>query len=98
MGDSSIYNNSVIPIAARQGAGMVQYSKDEIMIVGGFNGKFLPDYYTFKVDTKTGSFSGGQKFDRQNAGQNLFPFQVPTVGDSAARQVISIDWSQMALY
>jgi len=43
---------------------MVQFSEDEIMIVGGFNGKFLPDYYTFKVDIKTGGLFFGQKYDR----------------------------------
>jgi len=32
-------------IPSRQGAGMCQFSKDEILIVGGFNGKYLPDYY-----------------------------------------------------
>ena len=93
MSDNSLYMHSSLPIAARQGAGMCQFSKEEIMIVGGFNGKFLPDYYTFKIDSSTGRFYNGQKFDRQNASQNLFPFQVPTVGDSAQRQVISIDWS-----
>ena len=46
---------------------MCQFSKDEIMIVGGFNGKFLPDYYTFKIDSSTGRFLNGQKFERQNA-------------------------------
>ena len=93
MNDPGLYSGGSVPIAARQGAGMCQFSKDEIMIVGGFNGKFLPDYYTFSVDGSNGRFSNGQKRDRQNASQNLFPFQVPTVGDSASRQVMSIDWS-----
>ena len=34
------------PITARQGAGMCQIGPDEIVIVGGFNGKFLNDYFT----------------------------------------------------
>ncbi|MFN9899945.1 MAG: Kelch repeat-containing protein [bacterium] len=37
-------------ITARQGAGMCQLSKDEIIIVGGFNGKFLNDFYSITFD------------------------------------------------
>ena len=96
--DNSLYAHGTPAIAARQGAGMCQFSPDEIMIVGGFNGKFLPDYYTFKIDHNSGRFFNGQKAERQNGNQNLFPFQVPTVGDSKNRQVLSIDWSQMSLF
>ena len=39
-------------IPARQGAGMCQISPDEIVIVGGFNGKFLPDHYIIKLDNR----------------------------------------------
>ena len=61
------------PIAARQGAGMCQLGFNEIMIVGGFNGKFLPDFYTFKI-ADNGVLSEGKRGVRNNASQNLFPF------------------------
>jgi len=38
------------------------------------------------------------KGERQNMSQTLFPFQVPTIGDTNLRQAISIDWSDMALH
>ena len=41
-------------ITARQGAGMCQLGEDSIMIVGGFNGKFLNDYYKITLDKNTG--------------------------------------------
>ena len=41
-------------ITARQGAGMCQIGPDEIVIVGGFNGKFLNDYYTINYDPDSG--------------------------------------------
>ena len=43
-----------IQITARQGAGMCQLSKDEIIIVGGFNGKFLNDFYNITFDQNSG--------------------------------------------
>jgi len=77
---------------------MCQFSVDEIMIVGGFNGKFISDYYTIKVEGESGKLCGATKAERQNANQNLFPFQVPTVGESKSRQVMTIDWSNMVLH
>jgi len=59
-------------------------SDSEIMIVGGFNGKFLSDYYVLKVGNGLNP-EQVQRFERQNSSVNLFPFQVPTVGDAARR-------------
>jgi N-acetylneuraminic acid mutarotase len=42
------------PITARQGAGMCQVGPDEIIIVGGFNGKFLNDYFTISFEPESG--------------------------------------------
>jgi N-acetylneuraminic acid mutarotase len=47
-------------ITARQGAGMCQLSPNQIMIVGGFNGKFLSDYYIIHLDD-SGMPSGLEK-------------------------------------
>ena len=43
-----LQRSQIIP--ARQGAGMTQLSADEILIVGGFNGKFLSDNTIIKLD------------------------------------------------
>ena len=62
-------------IVARQGAGMCQMSNDDIMIVGGFNGKFLGDYYQITVDGNDGNISGVQhKQNNPDQTVNLFPF------------------------
>jgi len=54
------------------------------MIVGGFNGKFLSDYYLLDVDDQTGNAKTVKKYENSNMQQNqtLFPFQVPTIGDA----------------
>jgi hypothetical protein len=99
IGDPSFYNPGQQPISARQGAGMCQFSEDEILIVGGFNGKFLQDFYTFKVNALNGTLSSGNKYTRDTKqNQVLFPFQVPTVGDTSLREALSVDWSQMQLF
>lgn len=71
-------------ISARQGAGMCQISPNEIMIVGGFNGKFLSDYYIIDTDDQNGNAKTCKKYENANMqqSQTLFPFQVPTIGDS----------------
>ena len=63
---------------------MCQVSSSEIMIVGGFNGKFLSDYYLLDVDDQTGNAKTVKKYENSNMQQNqtLFPFQVPTIGDA----------------
>lgn len=33
---------------------MIQISQDEIMIMGGFNGRFLNDYYLVKYNKENG--------------------------------------------
>jgi N-acetylneuraminic acid mutarotase len=64
-------------ITARQGAGMCQIDTNQIMIVGGFNGKFLSDYYIIHLDEAQGKPIGLDKFEneKQNMqGSTLFPF------------------------
>jgi len=70
----NLYSAGSQYIGARQGAGMCQFSESEIMIVGGFNGKYLGDYFTFKIDPSNGMLSNGKKFERENKVHNLFPF------------------------
>ena len=64
-------------ITARQGAGMTQLSANEIMIVGGFNGKFLSDYYIIHLDENTGkpvSLDKEENEKQMMQGSTLFPF------------------------
>ena len=58
------------------------------MIVGGFNGKFLSDYYIVHLDESTGKPIDLSKFENEKQmmqGSTLFPFQVPTIGDTNQR-------------
>ena len=59
-------------ITARQGAGMCQLSPNEIMVVGGFNGKFCPDYFYIECDQNTGNINKFTKMERKES--PLFPF------------------------
>lgn len=72
-------------ITARQGAGMCQLSPNEIMIVGGFNGKFLSDYYVIRLNEENGKPVALQKQENvifgdpsnkheMSKGASLFPF------------------------
>ena len=64
-------------ITARQGAGMCQLSPNQIMIVGGFNGKFLSDYYIISLDESTGKPVKLEKEENEKQmmqGSTLFPF------------------------
>jgi hypothetical protein len=63
---------------------MIQISKDEIMIMGGFNGRFLNDYYLVKYNTDTGKpeqVKRNETSTPQTGSFTLFPFQVPTLAD-----------------
>jgi hypothetical protein len=48
------------------------------MIVGGFNGKFLSDYYIISMDMKNGMPSNVEKCENEKQmmmqGSTLFPF------------------------
>ena len=70
------------------------------MIVGGFNGKFLTDWFSIQIDPNTGKPVDITKTDTSgpNGLMTLFPFQVPTVGDANRGEVLTIDWQTMALY
>jgi hypothetical protein len=70
------------------------------MIVGGFNGKFLSDYYIIHMDEQ-GMPVGLDKQENEKQmmqGSTLFPFQVPTIGDIKMRQAYTVDWQNMSLF
>ena len=53
------------------------------------------------IDSNTGKPAKIDKTDTygpNNGLMNLFPFQVPTVGDAAKGEALTIDWQSMALY
>lgn len=80
---------------------MCQLSSDQIMIVGGFNGKFLSDYYILTLDMQTGGPVQLEKKENEKQmmqGSTLFPFQVPTIGDVAQKQAYTVDWQNMSLF
>ena len=64
------------------------------MIVGGFNGKFLTDWFNIKIDPNTGRPVDVNKADTQgpNGLMTLFPFQVPTSGDAQKNEAFTVDW------
>ena len=59
-------------ITARQGAGMTQLSEHELLIVGGFNGKFLTD--GFIIDCEKESATPKNVRRESTNGLTLFPF------------------------
>jgi hypothetical protein len=87
-------------ITARQGAGMTQLSPNEIVIVGGFNGKFLSDYYLLQFNDQGAAVSVTKQENERSMiqGATLFPFQVPTIGDIKNRQAYTVDWQNMSLF
>jgi hypothetical protein len=55
---------------------MTQLSPNEIIIVGGFNGKFLSDYYLININEQ-GNPVGVNKQENERSmiqGSTLFPF------------------------
>ena len=81
-------------LTPRQGAGMCQLSPTELLIVGGFNSKFITDYITITLDEDSGRPTGDSKKEiSTGAGSlTLFPFQVPTIGDATKREILTVDW------
>lgn len=74
---------------------MCQLSKDEIIIVGGFNGKFLNDFYSIKFDQSSGDAQKVYRTENlcSTGTFTLFPFQVPTIGSTQLKEALTIDWS-----
>ena len=93
-----LYLNPTDIISARQGAGMCQLSPNELLIVGGFSGRFSSDYYIMDMNKSTGNVEKVRKYERSPQGTTMFPFQVPTLGDTVKREVLSVDWQHMTMH
>ena len=72
----------------RQGAGVSQITNEEIVIFGGFSGKFLRECYLYNVSRNTMTKATNQP------DIDLFAFQMPTVLDKSGGQnkIITADW------
>ena len=73
----------------RQGAGVSQISNDEIVIFGGFSGKFLRECYLYHVGDNS------MKKASVQPDIDLFAFQMPTVlekGQNGGNKIITADW------
>jgi len=64
----------------------------ELLIVGGFYGKFSNE--TFFLDTKTHKI----RKHHNELKDNIFPFQVPTVHDPTSNSLFTVDWQTYKLY
>merc|ERR1711920_1124309 len=67
--------NSASPIAARQGLGAAQYDGDNIIIMGGFGGKYFSESLNLNVSTNQVTKTPSQ------LPATVFPFAVPTLSD-----------------
>jgi len=69
----------------RQGLGVAQMNSEEILVFGGFSGKFLKDAYVFSP--------GKKSLGKATAPiQEIFSFQMPTVFEKNTGTVYTVDW------
>ena len=75
----------------RQGAGVIQRDAKDLLIFGGFSGKFLKD--SFLLDTATNAMVRTQPTPNE-----VFLFQMPTVFDSQTNAVYTCDLQRHLVY
>lgn len=66
-------------------------NQDEILVFGGFSGKFLKDAYVFNPTYKKMS-KAAQPI------QEIFSFQMPTVFESDTGTVYTVDWQKLKIF
>ena len=81
------FSNEQFP--ARQGLGVAQMTKDEILIFGGFNGKYMKEAHILNCGQKK------IKLAENQPGLEMFLFQMPTVFEQNTGSVITVDWTKM---
>lgn len=75
----------------RQGCGVIQRDNKELLIFGGFSGKFMKDSYLFNVNTNL--------LTRTSTVPNeCFLFQMPVTFDSRSGSVFCCDLQQQNVY
>jgi hypothetical protein len=75
----------------RQGCGVVQRDSKDILIFGGFSGKFLRDSYLFDTNTC-------QLTKTAQTPNECFLFQMPTVYDSSTSSIFTCDLQRLLVY
>ena len=87
-----LINLNKVDFPQRQGSGVCQYDASSILVLGGFAGKFIKYGVNFKP---VGHGFGDLRIDLQT---DVFPFQMPTLWDSANKVVYTVDWQTYKLY
>ena len=64
-------------------------NKDELLIFGGFNGKYMKEAHIFTHSTKKIRMAEAQPQIE------MFLFQMPTVFEPSTNSVFSVDWQKM---
>jgi N-acetylneuraminic acid mutarotase len=77
--------------ADRQGAGVAQRDGKDILIFGGFSGKFLRDSFLLDVNTN-------QITRTAQCPNEVFLFQMPTVFDGATNSIFTCDLQKQLVY
>ena len=82
----------VKPIQPRQGLGAAQLNAEEILIMGGFGGKYMNE--SLALNSATGQC---RKTNMQMPSV-CFPFAVPTVCDGETQEIYTVDWSTYKMF
>ena len=64
-------------------------NKEEILIFGGFNGKYMNEAHIFNSNNKKIRLADNQP------SIEMFLFQMPTVFEQNTGSVITVDWTKM---
>ena len=82
-------NNKQFP--DRQGCGVIQKDAQNILIFGGFSGRFLRDSYLFNVNNN-------QLTRTQQTPNETFVFQMPVAYNPADQAIYSCDFQHMVVF
>jgi hypothetical protein len=88
----ALINIESISFPERQGCGVSQINENEIVVFGGFSGKFLRDAYYFDVKTKV------IKKVPHPPIWDMFAYQMPTLLDKSNNQMITCDWASRKIF
>jgi len=81
-----------ISFPERQGCGVSQVNDKEIIVFGGFSGKFIRDSYLFNVEENL------MQRTAQSPTWDLFAYQMPTLLDKPTGTVLTADWSNKKIF
>lgn len=64
-------------------------NKDELLVFGGFNGKYMKEAHVFTHSTKKVRLAESQPQ------MEMFLFQMPTVFEPSLSSIFTVDWQKM---